>query len=116
MNILEISASMFYGFIGIYFLTLTLEKVIPYLHQIYSGLKYKSSSGLKEETGVEYAESPTPVKPKYDVEAFYERMRVLEDSVKNNFFDYEMVKEEQDVAGVEVITNDYEIFLDKNRR
>ena len=116
MKILILTASILCTCISLYFLVITAEKLIPDLHNLYSILKSIFLSGSEIDTGVEYAESPTSVKPKYDVNAFYERMRVLEDSVNNNFFEYEMVPEEEDAAGVEVITNDYEIFLDKNRR
>ena len=116
MKILILTASILYISMSLYLLVLTAEKLIPDLQYLYSILKSRFSSGSEVESGVEYAESPTPVKPKYDVDAFYERMRILESSVNNNFFEYELVPEEEDAAGVEVITNDYEIFLDKNRR
>lgn len=69
-----------------------------------------------EEATVEVAEE-TPVKQRYDVDAFYRRMRDLEETMdKDGLYDYEFVPASENDSGVEVITKEYEVRRDSHAR
>ena len=80
-----------------------------------SGLTVFSSDSEEEST--EYVDEASPVPPRFDVDAFYRRMRDLEETLDGDgLFAYEFTPaENDDTSGVEIITEEYEIMKDNRR-
>ena len=109
---MNISIIILISVISLYILAKAVEQwkyLIPL--NLLSGLF--SRSGTEGNSGTEVPQEQL-IKPRYDIEAYRERMKKLKESVDDDgLFDVPPVKMETDFTGTEIITESAEIDIDK---
>ena len=97
------------GVISFFVFIKAMQELQLFLQSIpFSGLKRK-----KEESGVEVPEQ-TPIRARYDVEAFRRRIEALKD--EDGLYDIIESEPVTDFTGAEIITLDAELDIDKYAR
>lgn len=88
-------------------------KAMQELHLLIQSIPFSGLKRKKEESGVEVPEQ-TPIRARYDVEAFRRRMEVLKD--EDGLYDVIESEPVTDFTGAEIITLDAELDIDKYAR